>query len=557
MEWTSRRTGTGPNENGVSLLLNLKVTNARIHTMEATRPIASSLGVFEGRFAGVDQEIDGMDAEVTIDAGGAVLTPGFNDAHAHSVWFGLTLIEVDLGSVASIDEVYSRIADAAAGAAGDSWIIGGGYNHLAHGGRFPDRDVLDAVAGRRPVWIKHNSGHASIVNGAALARFGAAERAPEVVGGRVVVDERGRPTGVLEENAMRLVQDLVLPYPAESIENALDRATEHYAGEGITSVTDAGIAGGWIGHSPVEFGAYQNARDAGRLHTRMQTMITIDALDTAEGALVPGLGAGIRSGAGDEWLQVGQTKVFTDGSLLASTAYMTENYPGCDHQGYLQGDPAQMRASVLRAARAGWALALHAIGDAAVDYALDVLDEVKKLGVPTPLPHRIEHAAVVRPDQLARLVASGAVPVPQPLFITMFGEGMRERLNDRASWAYRARSLLDGGLVLPGSSDRPVAPGAPLAVMQAFVERLSEAGRPFGAEEAITAGEALAAYTTGSAAATGWGDKKGAIRRGMLADFVLLDDDPTTIAAHRIGAIRVLGTVLGGTFSYGAPERFR
>jgi predicted amidohydrolase YtcJ len=523
--------------------------------MDPERPSAHTVGVFHGRFAGLDDEVAGLDAELVVDAGGAVVLPGFNDVHAHSVWFGLGLAEVDLGSISSLDEVYARIAAASVDATDDDWIIASGFNHLAHGGRFPDRDALDAAARHRPVWIKHNSGHASILNGVALSRIGAAHAAPAIEGGRVVVDDAGRPTGVLEENAMRLVQDLILPYPSESIEDALERATRHYASEGITSVTDAGIAGGWIGHSPVEFGAYQRARDAGRLRARMQTMITIDALHASD---TFGLGAGIRSGVGDEWLQVGHTKVFTDGSLLASTAFMSEDYPGCTHHGYLQGDPELMRARALQAAEEGWSLALHAIGDSAVDFALDVLEEVAARGRPAPMPHRIEHAAIVRPDQLARLRSSGVVAVPQPYFITAFGEGMRARLGPtRTSWAYRARSLLDGGMVLPGSSDRPVAPGAPLAVIQSFVQRLTESGQPFGPDERITVEEALRAYTVGSAAATGWSADKGRIRRGMLADAVILADDPLTTDHDAIGGIGVLATILGGRFSHSTAERFR
>jgi predicted amidohydrolase YtcJ len=532
--------------------LDLILYNARVRTMDPRRPAAQRVGVLNGRIAGLDEQIDGCDAPVQIDLDGATVLPGFNDAHAHSVWYGLSLNEVDLAAALSVDDVYARIAAAAASAPPDAWIVGGGYDHTRLGGQFPDRDALDAASGQRPVWIKHRSGHVCVVNGVALDRIAATGASFEVAGGTVVLGADGRPTGVLEENAMRLVQDLTLPHPSWVIEDALERATRQYAREGLTSVTDAGIAGGWIGNSPSEFGAYQNAHDAGRLSTRMQPMIAIDALD----APVFGLGAGVRSGVGDEWLQIGPAKIFTDGSLLAATAYMSADYPGCDHRGYLQDDPDALRERALRAANAGWSLALHAIGDGAMDFALDVLAAVDALEVRSPLPHRIEHAGVVRPDQLGRLWHSGAVAVPQPLFIAEFGEGMRARLGERTPWAYRAASLLAGGMVLPGSSDRPVAGGAPLAVIQAFVERLTESGEPFGPDERLTVEQALAAYTVGSAAATGWSGQKGVVAPGMLADLVVLGDDPLFVDPSRLDAIAVLATVLGGRFTHGSPGLF-
>lgn len=532
--------------------LDLKVTNARIRTMDGARSTAHSLGVLNGTIVGLDQEVDALDAATSVDVGGATVVPGFNDVHAHSVWFGLGLVEVDLATATDLDEVYRRIAAAADSPPG-SWIVAGGYNQHLHGGRFPDRDVLDAVGDGRPVWIKHTSGHAAIVNGVALHLIGADRVAPSVVGGRVVVDTSGRPTGLLEERAMRLIQELALRYPVPAIEDALERATRQYAAEGITSVTDAGIGGGWIGNSPVEFTAYQNASEDHRLHTRMQAMIAIDVLAEHTPA---GLGAGIRSGVGNAWLQIGPTKIFTDGSLLAATAYLSENYPGCDHHGYLQDDPDRLRAQALQAAEAGWALAMHAIGDGAVDFALEVAETVTARGWRAPMPHRIEHAGVVRPDQLDRLARSGVVPVPQPYFIAEFGEGMRRNLGERVDWAYRAASLLERGIVVPGSSDRPVAPGSPLSVVQAFVERRTEIGDEFGPSERISCEQALHAYTRGSAAATGWAHCKGSLRPGMLADFAILGDDPVAVDPARIADTEVVATILGGRFSHGDASSF-
>ncbi|GAA3688869.1 amidohydrolase [Arthrobacter ginkgonis] len=542
--------------------VDLLIENATILTQDPARPVARNLLVHGGRILAVDADPGLVSPRRTIDAGGATLTPGFIDAHAHSVWFGLTLMETDLGAVRSLQEVYDAVAAASRGAGPDEWIVASGFSPLLLGGLQPDRDRLDQASAGRPVWIKHSSGHACTLNGAALELVArGADLAAPVDGGLVAVDAQGRPTGLLEENAMRLVQDLMLPYPQETIEQALGLASRHYLSEGITSVTDAGIAGGWIGHSRREFAAYQSARDKGLLEVRMQPMMVLDTLHPVAGhaddPAVRTLDGGIRSGLGDEWLHLGPVKIFTDGSLLGATAYMTEEYVGCPHQhGYLQMDPEELRSAALEAYRAGWSLALHAIGDHAVEHAIDIITEAQDAHGRRRMPNRIEHGGVVRPEQLDRIAEAGIVLVPQPRFITEFGDGMAGLLGpERVELSYPARSVLDRGAVLPGSSDRPVAGGRPLDVMQAFAERLTPSGAVYGAAERITPAQALAAYTTGSAAATGTADHKGMLAPGYVADIVFLSADPTAVPASALGSIDVLATMVGGTLRYGA-ERF-
>ncbi|MGX5357428.1 amidohydrolase [Kocuria sp. KH4] len=542
------------------MLADLLIHNAHVLTQDPGHPTASSVVVHDGKVLALDD--DGIPVRRRLDAGGATVVPGFHDVHAHSVWFGLTLLEADLGAATSLEDVYAVVAGAAAALAPEEWVVASGFSPLLLDGAQPDRDRLDAAAGGRPVWIKHSSGHACTLNGVALDLVSrGADLTAAVEGGVVVVDAGGRPTGLLEENAMRLVQDIMLPYPLETIERALELATTHYLSEGITSVTDAGIAGGWIGYSPQEFAAYQNARDKGLLGVRMQPMVVLDALGPlsghAEDPAGRGLGTGIRTGLGDDWLRLGSVKIFTDGSLLGSTAYVSEEYVGCPHNhGYLQADAEELRRSALEAYRAGWSLALHAIGDRAVDHALDIIVEAQETYGRGRLPNRIEHGGVVRPEQLDRIAAAGIVLVPQPHFITEFGDGMARLLGpERTLLSYPARSLLERGAVLPGSSDRPVSEGRPLAVMQSFVERLTPAGEVYGPGERLTAVQALAAYTTGSAAATGSAHLKGRLAPGFLADLVLLDQDPTAVPSARIGSTRVLATVVGGELRYGT-DRF-
>ncbi|WP_353946147.1 amidohydrolase [Streptomyces sp. HUAS MG91] len=537
--------------------LDLLVRNARVRTLDPGRPTAHTLGVLHGRVVGLDDEVAGLPARRVLDAGGATVLPGFNDAHCHTAWFGLTLTQLDVSTARTVDEVYAAVASYAAKLAPDAWVIGAGLDHHRLGGAYPHRDALDRAAGGRPVWLKHTSGHACVVNTPVLEMAGAlAAGFTDPDGGVVSRDADGRPDGLLEETAQRLVQRQVLPYPVETVADAVGAATRHYLTEGITSFTEAGIGGGWIGHTPVEIAAYQLARETGRLHTRAQLMAASDVLHPltahADDDITLGLDLGLRTGFGDDRLSLGPVKIFLDGSLLGRTAAVTEPFCGCPHNeerptGYFQGDTDAMTDLVVAAHRSGWSVAAHAIGDRAVDLALDAFARAREERPRPGVRHRVEHAGVVRPDQLARFAALDVVPVPQHNFLHTFGDAMAAALGpERTAWSYRMKSFTDLGLPVPGSSDRPVAPGAPLPAIQSMVTRLTETGVPYGPDESIPVLAALHAWTEGSALATGFGGRKGRLVPGQLADLTVLDGDPVRTDPDRIGAIRVLATVVGG-----------
>ncbi len=537
--------------------VDLVIENARIHTGDNSSSIVESLAVLNGNVVAVGAQTAGLDATERINARGRVVLPGFNDAHAHSVWFGLTLMEADLSAVSSVDEIYRIIAEQATATDHDEWIVAAGFNPVLLHGAMPDRDRLDKASGGRPVWIKHASGHSCQINGIGIGRTTILEHLQGPIdGGSIRVDETGRPTGVLEERAMSFVQDVVLPYPLGSIEQALASATEQYASEGLTSITDAGVAGGWIGNAPGELAAYQNALDQGLLMTRMQVMPVIDALAPIAGhhdePQTQGFGAGLRTGWGNDRLSLGPVKVFTDGSILGKTAQMSGHYEGCPgHHGYLQDDPDQMRAKILQAYAGGWSLALHAVGDSALDFALSTIEEAVGMYGRRAVPNRVEHGAVVRPDQVEKLARLGVACVVQPSFIKTFGEGMRRAIGkDRSDWSHRGLSLLDAGMPLGFSSDRPVAPGAPLAGIQSFVERLTEEGLPYAPAEKLTVQQAVRAATLGSSEVTGQSTRKGRLIPGQLADMVFLQEHPADVPVQDIHAVEVMATAVGGRFTH-------
>ena len=541
---------------------DLMLVNANVRTMDPARPRATAVAVAGGRIAGVGDDpselAGGVRAGNVIDLKGATVIPGFHDAHNHMIAFGLSLTEVDL-RVDSLDELYARVAARAAATPAGEWITGAGYDQNKTGAH-PHRDALDQAAPGRRVWLKHTSGHMCVVNSLVLRDLGIDADASHVDGGRVATDASGRPTGLMEERAQELVSSLTRPYPLGTLTDAVAAAGEAYLREGLTSVTEAGVGGGWVGQSPVELAAYVAAREQGRLHVRAELMVVSDAFHALAAhpsdGIEAGIDLGLRTGFGDDWLRLGPMKVFTDGSLVGRTAAMSAPYDGePGNSGYLQADAGYLTDTIIAAHRAGWRVAAHAIGDRAIDLALDAFDAAAARYPRRGPRHRIEHFAAARPDQVARAAALGVIPVGQGRFATEIGDGMLAAVGEgRHSWLYRQRSVLDAGVVLAGSSDRPVVTGTPLLGIHDMVNRRTASGAPFNAGEAVTAEEALRAYTWGSAYASKAEHVKGSIKAGKLADFTVLSEDPAVVSRGRIAGLAVIATIVDGEFRFSALD---
>ena len=549
-----------------SPVADLLLTDATVLTMapeaSGVAPRAGVVAVLGDRILHVGPDDAGLTAKRTVSLEGRCVVPGFHDAHQHMAWFGATLDEIDLSTppVGSLDDLAAAVATAAAITPADRWIVGNGYDENKIGGH-PDRDLLERVAPGRRVLLTHTSGHMSVVSTAVLAELGLSEHGRDVPGGMVVVDGSGRPTGLLQEQAQTLLSPLRRPVGVDDVADAVARASDVYVRQGITSVVEAGVGGGWIGRTPVEALAYQRARDAGRLAVRVELMVASDVLHTLGGSdaddLGEGIDLGLRTGFGDDRLRLGPVKVFSDGSLIGHTAAMCSDFsdtPGV--RGYLQDDADALVDTIVSAHRSSWRVATHAIGDAAIDLVLDAYERCVRDhprsgwgGRPgnTAPRHRIEHFGVARPVQVARAAQLGVVPVPQGRFVGEIGDGMRRALGpQRSDWAYRHASLLAAGIVVPGSSDRPVVDGRPMLGIHDIVNRRTASGELLGPDEAVTAHDALRAYTYGSAYASYEEDRKGWLGPGTLADLAVLADDPTRVEPSELADVDVLATLVGG-----------
>ena len=535
--------------------------NARFWTGDAAQPEAESLAVLHGRLVAVG-DTDGLTADRRIDLGGRRVVPGFHDAHHHLGLTGRRLLNVDVrpGAVSSIAEIYERIAERAAQLPADAWVLASGYDQNALGGEHPTAAGLDRAGGGRPVLLEHVSSHMLVASSAAFRAAGYAEPAdyPDVDGGRVFRDASGVPTGLLQETAMHAIRaaSAAALRDEATVAEALATANRQALAYGLTSITEPGVTvDGSIGAGGMEMHHYLSAIANGTITTRLTVMPFHQALHPlTHGA--PGtqsLDWGIRTGLGDDRLRIGPVKIVSDGSLIGRSAAVHECYCGePDNLGVLQLSAEELREALISYHLAGWTVATHAIGDRAIDHVLDAIAEAQRLR-PREVRHRIEHFAIAHDEQVRRCAELGVIPVPQGVFISDFGDGILEAIGEeRASGTYRMRSLLDAGMVVPGSTDSPVSDANPLVSIHDLVNRTTSGGRPFAPHERVSVAEALTAYTYGSAYAVSAEHERGRLVPGQLADFVALSDDMLAIDPAGIRELSVEATIIGGEVRYGA-----
>ena len=507
---------------------------------------ADAVAVHAGRIVAVGPEADllplaGPSTRIQ-PLGGRVLLPGFHDAHCHVLGFGLTLAAVTLTGAQTIPELVGRLqARAAETPAGpDAWIRGRGYNqNMMDEKRHPTRADLDAVGGGQPfVLITHASGHAVSVNSRVLGKMDVTADTPDPPGGTIVRDAQGEPTGVLLETAANLAYDAA-PEPslADKVA-ALGRASRAMNAMGITSAVDAtlGLA---ARDSFREIAAYHEAAASGALSVRCSLMMLLSQLAAMDTVPSP---QDVTTET--EWVRIGPAKVFTDGALTTRTALLRSAFAGSDSLGTAVWPAEELDAMVLKAHEAGWQIAAHAIGDAAIDLCLCACGKAQAKHPRSDARHRIEHAMLLWPDQVGRMARLGILPVYQPEFILRFGDAYTSALGDsRAQRLMPYAETRDSGLPLVFSSDIPVIPGAPLDGIASAQARRTPSGAVLGPQQCVPALDGLRAYTEGAAYSVFLEGDRGQIAPGHRADFAVLDGWPDAPA--------VQATIVGGKVVYG------
>jgi predicted amidohydrolase YtcJ len=510
--------------------------NGRVYTLDPALPVAQALACYGGRIAAVGSTEQiralGPFPSRVIDLGGHAVVPGFTDAHIHALSLGLALGQLDLAECPSLSECLDRVRERARGLPTGRWLLGRGWNQNGWPeGRWPTREDLDAVCAGNPVALSSKDGHLLWVNSLALRAAAIGPDSADPDGGEIVRESSGQPSGLLKENATEAVYR-VIPQPADAeIDEALMRMMDHALRLGVTGI------GNFEG--PVELRAFGRLRSSGRLRLRVTQHIAHAFLDQA-------IAAGLTSGLGDEWLRVGSLKLFADGTLGSQTAWMIEPFAGsAANRGIAVLSADRMRKDARRAAEAGIATAIHAIGDRANREALTALAAAPCVDA---MPHRIEHAQLLHPDDLAVFARHGIVASMQPIHAVGDRDTADRYWGERYATAYAWRSLLESGAILSFGSDAPVESCDPLAGLYAATARhgIGDGREPWRPQQALSIQDALCAYTVGAAWATGESSIKGALTPGKLADFVVLSEDIVAGGAEAIAQCRVLQTVVAG-----------
>ena len=488
---------------------------------------AEAAAIRDGRVLAVGSATDVMAAAPDarrIDLAGRVAIPAFNEAHMHLLPYGLALAGVNLRAeqVRTLDEALSRIRDAARAAPKGAWVLGRGYDHAELDiGRHPTAAELDAVSPDNPVFIVRTCGHMGVANSAAMRASGVGHNTPDPEGG-VIERKGGVLTGLFQERAMRLVRDVIPPPDQESLVAAIERAGNHLASLGFASATDMNV-GMVAGMAEVE--AYHVAQRAGRSPLRMWNVLA----GNPEGIAGAAWDAGLRPNQGDDMLRWGAVKVFADGSAGGLTAAFFDPYleSAGGGTGVFTFPDDKIHALLKLYHEQGWQLDIHAIGDAAIEQVLAGMEAADS--APNPFAgrrHRIEHCGFVTRNQMRRMKAREILPVPQPVFMYEFGDLYIRNLGmARSENAYPMRTWLEEGHHPAASSDCPVSTVDPFINLFTMLTRKTNRGTVMGADEVLTAEQAVHCQTWCGAFTQFAEDRRGTLEPGMMADIAVLSRD--------------------------------
>ena len=538
---------------------DLVLANAHVHTLDDASPTAAAVAVKDGRFVAV-----GSDAEVgalagagtrVVDLAGATVIPGLIDAHNHLLSTGLTLTQVLLYDCRSIPEIVDRVADRASATPPGRWIVGRGWDEsLLAERRHPTRHDLDRAAPDHPV-VLHRVWNKLVANSAALRLAGITAASPDpppdaAYAGGFDRDAAGDPTGLFRDRAKAMILDRLPPPDEAELVAAIGTACRAYNAAGLTGVAEPGLY-------PDQIRAFDRARREGALTVRTDLLLAgwgFGAAADETGLEARFAALGVTGGFGDDRLRLAGIKLMPDGGVGDRTARMFVPYPGDPgNRGTWVVEPERLIGLIRWVHDLGWPMDVHTCGDEAQAVTVRAFAAAQAANPRPWLRHRVHHAYFPTPETLRLMGEHGIPALVSAPFLRNLGESFVASLGEeRAARAMPARTYLEAGVALAGTSDAPITDYDPFVGMGALVDRTTVSGRVLGADERLTPAEALRAYTLGGAHATGLERHRGSIAPGKLADLVVLATDPL---AHPDGAgfaaARPLATLLGGAWVFG------
>ena len=534
---------------------DLVIYGGTIYTVDPTNPIVEAVAVSADtiRFIGDKKEAEKLigSQTKTIDLEGKIMTPGFIEGHGHIMGLGYNEMNIDLMGLKNFDEIVDKVKAAVAKSKPGEWIVGRGWHqdkwdkkpHLMVKG-FPTHDLLSAAAPENPVVLEHASGHNILVNAKAMQLAGvnatSTEKIDVPVGGEIIRDNLGNPTGLFNETAADLVAKVMPITSDESDRKALELAIAACNRNGITSFHSAG-------ENQKVIDLIRSFSASGKLSVRMYLMLTGTDKKLLESYFKSGPQV-------DSWVSVRSIKLYSDGALGSRGAWLLEPYS--DEKG-TYGQATMIMDSVLtisrKALKSGLQVCTHAIGDRANREVLDRYEAAFKENpaAAKDARFRIEHAQHLHPDDIPRFAQLGVLPAMQAIHLSSDRPWAIDRLGEKRiiDGAYVWKKLLDSGAIIVNGSDVPVEPINPIASFYASVTRKTLKGQPedgYEPEQVMTREQALRSYTIDAAFGAFEEKVKGSIQSGKLADFTVFSKDIMKVPADQLLSTEVMMTIVGG-----------
>lgn len=520
---------------------DLIVINAHIWTGDGN--VATALAIRDTKIVAVGNDSllqQWQDKQTTVlDAKGKFITPGFIDAHVHFIAGGTHLLSIDLRNTTTRKAFIQAIADFVKTKKRGEWIIGGAWNHTHWGGELPNKNWIDSITKEHPVFVASLDGHMGLANSATLKMAGIDAHTPEINGGRIVRNAQGEPTGILQDNAMKLIFKIIPPPSKEAFQKIIQASTNYMAANGVSS---AHVMLNDEPNGSAE--ALEQAHKNNQLSTRIYMMMPIQQWASLKDKLA-------QQGNGDEWLKIGCLKGFVDGSLGSHTAAFKKPYADMPaDKGLLLYSKDSLKQWIHDADKAGLQLAVHAIGDEAIHFLLHTVEEVEKQNGKRDRRFRIEHAQHIAPEDIKRFATLNIIASMQPYHAIDDGQWAEKLIGkERIQTTYAFKSLLHEGARLVFGSDWFVAPANVMeGIYAAVTRRTLDHKNPNGwiPAQKISVEQALQAYTIHAAYASFEEHIKGSLSVGKLADFIVLDKNLFAIPAEQIREVKVLQTFVGG-----------
>jgi predicted amidohydrolase YtcJ len=527
-------------------LTSILLTNGRVYRSALDESPASAILVRGGEIAWVGDANDAPPADVVRNLNGGIVAPGLTDSHIHLFAIAHNRLQLSLasGDETSIAAILEKLSIYAAENPRAEWVSAAGFNEerLAER-RMPTRAELDAAVPDRPVLIRRYCGHAAIVNSAALRKLLIHDTVSDPPGGnfgRTAVDVLD---GSAHEKAAEAIFATARTVEDDQMVSSIREAVKECNRLGLVAAVEAAV--GFTSGFDEEERTWRIIRQQGVLPIRLGFMLQLDPSRAKSLGLTP---------QRDRNWQRTTLKYFADGIIGSRTAAVSEPYRDSCSCGFFVTPEAELAQAIIEAHSDGWQVAVHAIGERAIDCVITALETSQQAGPRLNARHRIEHYFCPPAGGFPRMRALGAMIVMQPGFLIRMNKSIRAALGERADHCYPGQSAIKAGVAFAASSDAPTGLLSPWVGMAAAIDRAASLGDAIGKEEALTARQAFAAYTSCGAHAMMQEDWRGRLAPGMAADLIVLDRDPFQIDVNELAQTRTLATMLRGEFVFEGGE---